>query len=144
MSKTYREKLLDPRWQKRRLHILERDGWECVLCGVDNLTLHVHHKRYIRGKQPWDAPDDALVTLCERCHTNEFGAQEALDDLRAIVADRFSMDEVHDLSVFILQNFPVEKWGSENGAPDVSMDRLIGSRLAKELRRLHGSVPGIH
>lgn len=31
--------------------------------------LNVHHKYYIRGKKPWEYPDDeALVTLCEDCH----------------------------------------------------------------------------
>ena len=30
--------------------------------------LNVHHSYYIRGKKPWEYPDDALVTLCEDCH----------------------------------------------------------------------------
>jgi len=30
--------------------------------------LNVHHNYYIRGKKPWEYPDDALVTLCEDCH----------------------------------------------------------------------------
>ena len=56
----------DPRWQKRRLEIMERDGFECVVCGDKESELHVHHKRY-RG-QPWDAEDDDLQTLCVYCH----------------------------------------------------------------------------
>lgn len=71
MAKTeYQKKLLDPRWQKKRLQILERDEWKCQKCEVEELTLHVHHK-YYNGCDPWDIPDRALVTLCEDCHADE-------------------------------------------------------------------------
>jgi uncharacterized Zn finger protein (UPF0148 family) len=56
----------DPRWQKKRLKIFERDGWKCFACGTADNTLCVHHKSY-RGK-PWDVPEDCLQTLCEQCH----------------------------------------------------------------------------
>lgn len=66
----YRDKLLDPRWQKKRLAILERDDWACQGCGTDEETLHVHHRIYSDG-DPWDTPDEALVTLCAICHDEE-------------------------------------------------------------------------
>lgn len=56
----------DPRWQKRRLEIMERDGFQCIACGDQKSELHVHHKRY-RG-QPWEAKDDDMQTLCTQCH----------------------------------------------------------------------------
>jgi hypothetical protein len=56
----------DPRWQKRRLEIMERDGFQCVACGSKTNELHVHHKRY-KG-QPWQAKDDDMQTLCTACH----------------------------------------------------------------------------
>jgi len=56
-----------PKWQKKRLHVLERDGWKCVACLDGSSTLHVHHKRYLGD--PWDVTDDDLQTLCERCHS---------------------------------------------------------------------------
>jgi len=31
-------------------------------------NLHVHHKYYQIGNQPWEYPNDALVTLCWNCH----------------------------------------------------------------------------
>jgi len=68
---TYRQKLLDPRWQKRRLDILSRDGWKCQGCGAADKTLHVHHRRYAESGDPWDVGDDALVSLCEACHEIE-------------------------------------------------------------------------
>jgi len=67
----YSEKLRDPRWQKKRLFILERDEWACKKCGARDKTLHVHHKYYIADKEPWDVPDQCLVTLCFECHEEE-------------------------------------------------------------------------
>lgn len=66
--KTYREKLLDPRWQKRRLEIFHRDNFTCKDCGSSKKTLHVHHHWYESQKDPWDYPDACLVTLCFECH----------------------------------------------------------------------------
>ncbi len=64
----YLEKLKDPRWQKKRLEILERDGWKCMCCGNKDRTLHVHHIFYFPQKEPWDIPNGFLITFCERCH----------------------------------------------------------------------------
>lgn len=63
---TYAEKLKDPRWQKKRLFILERDDWQCQLCFDTETTLHVHHLSY--DKNPWDVPEENLVAYCEHCH----------------------------------------------------------------------------
>lgn len=68
MAKTYAEKFKDPRWQKKRLEILERDGFSCVLCGTEKITLHVHHGYYERGFDPWEYESETLWTLCEECH----------------------------------------------------------------------------
>ena len=70
-KKTYADKLKDPRWQKKRLLVLERDGWECQYCGAKDKTLHVHHKKYNKGKPPWEIDDKYLITACEECHENE-------------------------------------------------------------------------
>lgn len=67
----YSEKLKDPRWQRRRLEIMERDGWTCQSCGATDKTLAVHHRRYHRGLEPWDYPPESLVTVCEDCHEQE-------------------------------------------------------------------------
>lgn len=69
MSKIkYSEKLKDPRWQKKRLEILNRDRWTCRGCGDKENTLHVHHIFYLPRTEPWDVPDGFLITLCEACH----------------------------------------------------------------------------
>lgn len=66
----YWKKLKDPRWQKKRLEVMERDGWECVMCGNKEDTLNVHHVVYRKGAEPWEYESKALKTLCEKCHKN--------------------------------------------------------------------------
>lgn len=68
--RTYSDKLKDPRWQRLRLRVLERDEWRCQECGDTKDTLHVHHT-YYKG-EPWDAPIEALRTLCAPCHDDEY------------------------------------------------------------------------
>ena len=66
--KTYLEKLRDPRWQKKRLEILQRDEFKCRECGDTSTELHVHHLKYRKSKNPWDSENDELITLCKNCH----------------------------------------------------------------------------
>ena len=66
--KSYSEKLKDPRWQRRRNEILLRDDYTCQLCGSTEDQLHVHHRAYEKGKEPWEYEDGSLVTLCWKCH----------------------------------------------------------------------------
>jgi hypothetical protein len=68
MAKTYYEKLKDPRWQKKRLQIMDRDKFSCRYCGNSERTLNVHHLLYEKGANPWDYESNLLVTLCEKCH----------------------------------------------------------------------------
>ena len=67
---SYSDKMKDPRWQKRRLKILERDQWTCQECDDTKTTLHVHHLWYETG-EPWDSPDEALQTVSADCHESE-------------------------------------------------------------------------
>lgn len=43
---------------------LENDEIEWIYNG----SLHVHHKYYKQGLNPWEYPRDALTTLCFSCH----------------------------------------------------------------------------
>lgn len=67
---TYAEQLQQPQWKAKRLEILKRDGFKCVECGTDK-RLHVHHKKYLKGKSAWDVPNEYLVTLCEKHHADQ-------------------------------------------------------------------------
>ena len=64
----YQRLLRDPRWQKRRLQIFQRDQWTCQQCGATKRELQVHHTAYVAGAAPWEAPLRSLVTLCKPCH----------------------------------------------------------------------------
>ena len=70
-KKTYSEKLKDPRWQKQRLEVFERDQFTCQYCESTTKTLNVHHVEYQQGCEPWEYDLDMLVTLCEECHEKE-------------------------------------------------------------------------
>lgn len=89
MDKTYAEKLKDPRWQRKRNGILERDNYTCQKCGDTKTTLHVHHKKYINGNDPWDYPDADLITLCASCHSwiNSLKNIEIFDAMKILTID---------------------------------------------------------
>lgn len=69
----YSEQIKSPKWQKRRLEILNRDNFTCQICGCTERTLHVHHTIYIPGRKVWEYKDNQLITLCEDCHQKEHG-----------------------------------------------------------------------
>ena len=86
---TYADKLKDPRWQKKRLEIMERDEFTCQHCFKTNKTLTVHHLTYRHGQEPWEADATDLLTLCEDCHTE---AQEILGKFKELPAVLLSRD----------------------------------------------------
>jgi len=82
---TYAEKLRDPRWQKKRLYILERDNWCCQSCATDTRNLQVHHLFYAK-RDPWDYPDEAYQTLCDECHKQRQDiVDRSVEDLRVLL-----------------------------------------------------------
>lgn len=69
MSTTaYAELLKHPKWQEKRLRVLEGAGFRCVRCFNAERSLHAHHKVYLKGHKPWEYEDALLECLCERCH----------------------------------------------------------------------------
>ena len=78
-SRSYSELLKDPRWQRRRLRVLERADFTCERCSDADSTLHAHHKRYVKGMLPWEYEDALLECLCESCHDLAHAEQEQLD-----------------------------------------------------------------
>jgi hypothetical protein len=78
-KKSYFELLRDPRWQRKRLEVMEKAEFKCQYCATETETLNVHHKIYRSGADPWDYPNDQLVCICEHCHEEEHAL---LHDLR--------------------------------------------------------------
>jgi len=98
---TYSEKLKDPRWQKKRLKILERDDFTCTDCGDTESTLMVHHLKY--SGDPWEIEDKYLITLCEICHESWHINSKACKELKK---DVFSdLDHDTEYSILILLKF---------------------------------------
>jgi len=91
----YQKKLLDPRWQKKRLEILGRDRFTCRVCWDTERTLHVHHKRY--NGNPWEAEDKDLITLCESCHEIESDAKDLFKEkaVKWVENSSFSFDDIN-------------------------------------------------
>lgn len=97
-QKKYYEKLKDPRWQKLRLKILERDDWACQVCRGKEEMLVVHHRWYENDKEPWEYAEDALVTMCQQCHGYEGGRrQEAEAKLIRALKRVFFVDDLSNL-----------------------------------------------
>ncbi|MDI9358558.1 MAG: hypothetical protein QM528_06400 [Phycisphaerales bacterium] len=63
-----------PEWIAKSKAVKERDGNKCRCCGTTTKILHAHHRCYItkNGVQnnPWEYPNELLITLCEDCHRN--------------------------------------------------------------------------
>ena len=65
---TYWQKLKDPRWQKKRLEVMQAKDFTCEMCGDSESTLNVHHKEYFKDLEPWEYENNQLAVLCEDCH----------------------------------------------------------------------------
>lgn len=75
---SYGDKLRDPRWQRKRLEVMNEANFVCADCGDNSSTLHVHHKFYVKGRDPWEYETRELICLCEPCHQEEHLARQEL------------------------------------------------------------------
>lgn len=107
---TYSDKLRDPRWQKRRLEVFQRDGFKCCDCDSESETLHVHHRYYVRGREPWNYPLCAFQTLCKDCHEAEQEQSESGWQIWEWLMTYFSTSPSNELQLlFKLDN--IRCWG---------------------------------
>jgi len=87
-SLTYQDKLKDRRWLAKRSEIIVRDNNTCQHCFSENdPLLNVHHKKYIYGKEPWDYPNELLITLCEDCHEEEHLRLKSVEERECIAKE---------------------------------------------------------
>ena len=91
-TRTYSEKLKDPRWQKKRLDILHREDFVCEFCGEPGKTVHVHHLFYLSNREPWDYPDWVLRVLCEECHEKNCAEEKFMGFLSDCFENRCGPD----------------------------------------------------
>ena len=82
-KQTYRDDIRDPRWQRKRLNVMDRDHYTCQLCRSSSNYLNVHHLYYLPGHRIWEYENEALVTLCDDCHSF---AHEELPKISGLIA----------------------------------------------------------
>ena len=95
---TYREQLQHPKWQKKRLEIMQRDKWTCLSCAQMDHTLHVHHLYYMPKLKAWEYDNDGMVTVCYECHDK---LTKDLPKLAGIIAFKIL---IKDIDVFELSD----------------------------------------
>lgn len=123
----YSKKLRDPRWQKKRLEIMQRDEFTCQSCFDSESPLNVHHCYYEYGNDPWGYPDKSLVTLCESCHEIEtIEASNTKSDLIKILSQQgFLSSHFHELCTgfihfeFKCPEYESTVWGWALSAPEI-------------------------
>lgn len=118
----YSEKLRDPRWQKKRLKILERDEFKCCLCGDDKTELQVHHLKY--NGEPWEAKDEDLETLCKHCHAVKTDISSVYKDFTILECEKNVYDEKSDPSIICNVKLPLRDPITVIFAYDESQNRI--------------------
>lgn len=98
----YSEQLKSPKWQKKRLEIMQRDSFRCVNCKDENSTLHVHHKSYDTNKMAWEYEDSNFMTLCESCHKLEHDKIEILED-GGLISCKDVINRIPDLNKYFIE-----------------------------------------
>lgn len=113
----YSKKLLDPRWQKKRLEVLDRDNFQCQFCTTKTETLHVHHRKYFHGRDPWDIDSKWLVTLCSGCHELESKQQQR--ELIDVFLKAIKVRSLSNVSLSLLIH------GIEIGNSEIQQEKLF-------------------
>lgn len=120
----YSDLLRDPRWQRKRLEVLNRDNFTCIICGDDKNELQIHHL-YYDGRNPWEYELDALETLCRKCHEkNHFGE-------KITESDRSEITELR-AKISIMRKLIPNTWYPNTGWIEERLDKMT-AELNKKL-----------
>ena len=127
---TYADKLKDPRWQKKRLEILQRDGFKCRSCGNEEETLHVHHLSADYSVDPWNHREDDMVTLCETCHSYlhniyKKGTHPEIVSCVVNIYERWSTDNLKLTPIEEKKNVKKNWWDTEVTTEDDPFEREV-------------------
>jgi hypothetical protein len=88
-----------PEWQKKRLDVMDAAGFKCEACGAADRELNIHHRRYVKGRMPWEYGGRELVCLCDKCHELWHYLQGQIM-LSVSLADLQSMFQLTDITGF--------------------------------------------
>ena len=123
---SYSEKLRDPRWQKKRLCVMQRDGFACRDCGDEKSTLQVRHCHYEKGG-PWATDERLLLTLCGDCHQKrgdlESDGKRALGFIFANSSNASDDESLRELIVSLVSN--VDQQGRVTIVSDEEIQRAV-------------------
>lgn len=120
---------------------MQAHEFTCQLCGDTETTLHVHHKQYIKGREPWEYEPDQLITVCEECHAASHDHEDTLN----LVASYLPLDgpKSRDSMAFLVAGFadvalPVSDadYDHESAMIGILAERLLGGWHRKWLEKL--------
>jgi len=79
---SYADKLKDPRWQRKRLEILQREDFNCEACGS--------YSMYVPGLNPfWTIAESDHCRCRQRVQKLEAGIREVLPDLNCRMLEAY-------------------------------------------------------
>lgn len=81
----WREQYKHPNWQRKRMEVLDVSGFKCQRCGDTETQIHVHHKRYVKGRMVWEYGIDELEVLCDTCHEVSHAEKDAFQEFIAVL-----------------------------------------------------------
>ena len=161
MQKSYFQKLKDPRWQKKRLEALVAADWTCQWCGTSESTLHVHHRAYFKGREPWEYEAGQLEVLCEGCHEDLHDEEEKLklvcsyvqidgpcsrDTTASLVAGfcglSMNADLVADPHVYLVGALSLELSGWRRGALTCDELQMLTQKLSSNREEVLSLIRG--
>ncbi len=111
-KKVYADKLRSPKWQKKRLEVFDLRGFKCEECGDEENQLAVHHRFYIKGREPWEYDNDVYQVLCHNCHKNkhpDIKLDEIEIQLIQLIREKQGIDAIDIVS--LVQDYDVKKHG---------------------------------
>ena len=105
-KKSFKDQYKSPKWQKKRLEILERDEFSCRECGSEEDTLHVHHYLYHKNKMLWEYDNIYLTTYCDPCHNYWHEINDSIKEYLCVDICRLS--EINDILELIHNRNPYD------------------------------------
>lgn len=122
---TYSQKLKDPRWQKKRLQILERDDWACQSCLSTTTSLQVHHVVYAK-LEPWEYTDECYQTLCETCHRIRQKLADRICNTIKLKLKTVATEKMQDVAQAIIGN-------AFDSSPEKPLPRVLSPEQGREM-----------
>ena len=137
----YIKQIKSPKWQKRRLEIMQKDNFTCQICGDKESTLNVHHLVYHKGRNIWEYEDWELITLCEDCHEWQHSLKDALYEKVWYLQSRgVTMEEISailekiDVQLYSGNDFCITEIVGDDWRPEIEPGYM--KRLAERRHKL--------